>query len=51
MPTQQEIKVMTQKSTFNGELEQVFDQFPKYHIKILSGDFSKKLWRKDTLPH
>jgi hypothetical protein len=48
MPTQQKIKVMTQKGSFYGELEQVFDQFPKYHTKILSGDFSTKLWRKDN---
>jgi len=51
MPTQQKIKVMTQKGSFYGELEEVFDQFPKYHINILSGYFSIKLWWKDNLPH
>jgi len=51
MATQQKIAVMTQKGSFYGKLEQMFDQFPKYDIKILSGDFSTKLWRKDNLPH
>jgi len=51
MPTQQKKKVMTQNGSFYGELEQVFDQFPKNHIKILSADFSTKLWRKANLPH
>jgi hypothetical protein len=27
------------------ELEQVFDHFPKYHMKILLGDFNTKLGR------
>jgi hypothetical protein len=27
------------------ELEHVFIHFPKYHIKILLGDFNAKLWR------
>jgi hypothetical protein len=31
------------------ELEQVFDHFPKYHMKILLGDFNAKLGREDTL--
>jgi hypothetical protein len=30
------------KDSFYGELEHVFDQFLKYHTKILSGDFSAK---------
>jgi hypothetical protein len=29
------------------ELERVFDKFPKYHIKILLGDFSAKVGRQD----
>ena len=29
------------------ELEQVFDHFPKYHIKNLLGDFNVKLGRED----
>jgi hypothetical protein len=27
----------------------VFDKFPKYHIKILLGDFNTKLGRNDIL--
>jgi hypothetical protein len=30
------------KDSFYEELEQVFDQFPKYHMKILIGDFNAK---------
>jgi hypothetical protein len=29
------------------ELEQVFDKFPKYHMKMLLGDFSAKVGRED----
>jgi hypothetical protein len=35
------------KDSFYEELEQVFDHFPKYHMKILLGDFNAKLWRED----
>jgi hypothetical protein len=35
------------KDSFNEKLEQVFDHFPKYHIKILLGDFNAKLGRVD----
>jgi len=31
------------KDSFYDELEQVFDHFPKYHVKILLGDFNAKL--------
>lgn len=31
------------------ELEQVFSQFPKYHMKILSGDFNGNMWRVNIL--
>jgi len=31
------------KDIFYAELEQVFSHFPKYHIKILLGDFNAKL--------
>jgi len=37
---------MIQKS-FYEELEQVFDHFPKYHIKILLGDCNAKVGRED----
>jgi len=30
------------KDRFYEELEQVFNHFPKYHIKILLGDFTAK---------
>jgi len=33
------------KDRFNEELEQVFDHFRKYHIKILLGDFNTKVGR------
>jgi exonuclease III len=35
------------KDSFYEELEGVFDQFPKYHIKILLGDFSANVGRED----
>jgi hypothetical protein len=31
------------------ELERMFDKFPKYHMKILLGDFNAKLSREDIL--
>jgi hypothetical protein len=31
------------------ELERVFDKFPKYHTKILLGDFNAKVGREDIL--
>jgi hypothetical protein len=34
-------------NSFYKELERVFDKFPKYHIKILLGDFNAKVGRKD----
>ena len=33
------------KDSFREEIEQVIDNFPKYHIKILSGDLMQK-WYK-----
>jgi exonuclease III len=35
------------KDSFYEELECVFDKFPKYHIKILLGDFNAKVGRED----
>ena len=29
------------------ELEQVFDHFPRYHTKILLGDFNAKVGREN----
>jgi hypothetical protein len=31
------------KDSIYEELEQVFDQFPRYHMKILVGDFNAKV--------
>ena len=33
------------KDSFYEELEQVFDHFPRYHMKILLGDFNAKVGR------
>jgi len=33
------------KDSFYEELEQGFDHFPKYHMKILLGDFNAKVGR------
>jgi hypothetical protein len=35
------------KNRFYGELEQVFGQFPMYHMKILIGDFNAKVGKED----
>jgi hypothetical protein len=35
------------KDSFYEELEPVFDKFPKYHMKILLGDFYAKVGRED----
>ena len=37
------------KDSFYEELEQVFDHFPKYHMKILLGDFNAKVGRENIL--
>jgi hypothetical protein len=34
------------KDSFYEELERVFDKFPKYHMKILFGDFNAKVGRQ-----
>jgi hypothetical protein len=35
------------KDSFYEELEQVFDQFHRYHMKILLRDFNAKVGRED----
>jgi exonuclease III len=35
------------KDSCYKELEQVFDQFPRYNMKILLGDFNAKIGRED----
>jgi hypothetical protein len=37
------------KDRFYEELEYVFDKAPKYHMKILLGDFSAKVGREEIL--
>jgi hypothetical protein len=37
------------KDRFYEELEQVFDQFSRYHMKIFLGDFNAKVGRKTFL--
>ena len=38
-----EEKSVESKDSFYKELEQVFDHFPKYHTKMLLGDFNAKV--------
>jgi exonuclease III len=45
-PTEDKIDV---KNSFYEEVERVFDKLPKYHMKILLGDFSAKVRREDIL--
>jgi hypothetical protein len=35
------------KDRFYKGKRQIFDQFPRYHMKILPGDFNAKVGRKD----
>jgi hypothetical protein len=35
------------KDSFYKELEQVFNQFPRYHMKIMLGDINAKVGRED----
>jgi hypothetical protein len=41
-----EDKINDIKNSFYEELEQVFDKFPKYHMKMLFGDFNAKVGRE-----
>jgi len=34
------------KDSFYEQLEEVFNHFPKYHMKILLGDFNAKVGRE-----
>jgi hypothetical protein len=45
-PTEDKIAYI--KDRFYEELEQVFDKFPKYHMKILLADFNPKVGREDN---
>jgi hypothetical protein len=42
-------KIDDMKDRFYEELEYIFDKFPKYHMKILSGGFNTKVGREDIL--
>jgi endonuclease/exonuclease/phosphatase family metal-dependent hydrolase len=42
-PTEDKDNVI--KDSFYKELEQVVDQFPRYNMKILMGDFNAKVGR------
>jgi hypothetical protein len=42
-----EDKIGDIKDRFYEELEQVFDKFPRYHMKMLLGDFNAKVGRED----
>jgi hypothetical protein len=37
------------KDSFYEELKHMFDKFPKYHMKILLGDFNDKVCWEDIL--
>ena len=39
------------KDGFYEELEQVFDHFPRYHMKILLRDFNAKVGRENICKH
>jgi hypothetical protein len=41
-----EDKIDDIKDRYCEELEQVFDKFPKYNMKILLGDFNNKVGRE-----
>jgi hypothetical protein len=36
------------KDRFYKELDSVPVQFPKYHTKLLLGDFNSKMWREEV---
>jgi hypothetical protein len=42
-------KIDDVKDNFYEELECMFNRFPKYHTKILLGDFSAKVGKEDIL--
>ena len=46
MHTPSEEKSDESKDSFYEELEQLFYYFPKYHMKILLGDFNEKVRRE-----
>jgi hypothetical protein len=47
VPTEDEVGDV--EDSFCKELEHVFDKFPKYHTKMLLGDFNAKVGREDIV--
>ena len=47
MPAPSEEESDESKDNFYEESEQVFDHFPKYHMKILLGDFNAKVGKEN----
>jgi hypothetical protein len=47
MHAKSEEKIDDSKNRLYKELEQVFDHFPKWHMKILLGNFNAKVGRED----
>jgi hypothetical protein len=46
---QSEQKLVDSKDSCHEKLGQVFDHFPKYHMKFVLGDFNVRLEREDIL--
>ena len=44
----QKIKDDDIKDSFHEEIEQLFDHFPMYHMKILVSDFNAKVGRENV---
>jgi hypothetical protein len=44
-PTEDKDNVI--KDSFSKELEEVYDHYPRYHMKIFLGDFNAKIRRDD----
>jgi hypothetical protein len=44
---QQRIKIDDMKDRFYKELDCIFNKFPKYHMKVLLGDFNTEVGRED----
>jgi hypothetical protein len=45
---QQMINLIAKHSLYE-ELDRVFDKFPKYHMKIMLGDFNAKVDRENII--
>jgi hypothetical protein len=47
VPATKEDKIYDAKDSFSEELSRAFDHFPKYHMKMLLGDFSVRVGREN----